>query len=142
MNLNFINECNLRFSKELFLEVLKKATQLLEIPEKEVELVLVNDAEMQRINSETRGKNVPTDVLSFANREIEEESMRDSNSLGQIFISVETAAKNAAEMNQSLEEEMQFLFVHGVLHCVGYDHQNPEEEEKMKEMAYKILGRN
>ena len=141
MDLNFINECGSDFSENDFLPLLQKAAKLLEITEKEVELVLINDKDIQEINLKTRAKDMPTDVLSFANREIGEESMRDENSLGQIFISIETAAKNAAEMEQSLEEEVKFLFVHGVLHCTGYDHQTPEEEEEMKTMAYNILGR-
>ena len=141
MKLNFINQCKSEFTADHFLPLLQKAATLLEIPEQEVELVLIDDAAIQKINRDTRGKDVPTDVLSFANREIEEESMRDDESLGQIFISVEAAARNATEMQQTLEEEVQFLFVHGVLHCVGYDHQAPADESAMKEMVYKILGR-
>ncbi len=142
IKLNLINEIKADFKEEDFAPLLEKAATLFEIPEQEVELVLIGDAEIQRINQETRGKDTPTDVLSFANREIGEESMRDEHSLGQIFISIETAAKNAAEMSQSLEEEVKFLFVHGLLHCLGYDHQTPEQEEEMKEIAYKILGRS
>lgn len=141
ITLNFINETKTPLKKRFFLPFLKKAAELLDIPEKEVELVLIDDAAIREINKNTRGKDVPTDVLSFANRETKDESMRDANSLGQIFISVETAAKNAAEMEQSLEEELEFLFVHGLLHCAGYDHQNAALEEEMKAMAYRILGR-
>lgn len=142
ITLNFINETKTPFKKALFLKVLKKTHELLRFPEKEVELVLIDDDTIREINKTTRGKDTPTDVLSFANREIKEESMSDQNSLGQIFISIETAAKNAAEMEQSLEEELVFLFVHGLLHCAGYDHQTEEEEDKMKKVAYRILGRN
>ncbi len=141
ITLNFINETKNSFKEEDFLPLLKKAEELLDISEEEVELVLTDDVTIQKINRKTRGQDQPTDVLSFANREITDAMMRDEHSLGQIFISVETAAENAVEMEQSLEEELQFLFVHGLLHCVGYDHQTEEEEEKMKEMAYKILGR-
>jgi len=129
------------FKEADFTPLLKKAITLLEIPEQEVELVLINNQEIQKINQETRGKDEPTDVLSFANREIEDKMMRDEHSLGQIFISVETAAKNAAEIEQSLEEEVKFLFIHGLLHCLGYDHQDSVGEEEMKKMAYQILGR-
>ncbi|MFA6436055.1 MAG: rRNA maturation RNase YbeY, partial [Candidatus Gracilibacteria bacterium] len=63
------------------------------------------------------------------------------SSLGQIFISIPTARRNAKTMKQSLEEELQFLFVHGLLHLLGFDHQTPEQEKEMLKYAYKILGR-
>jgi len=132
---------------------------------------LVDDKTIQTLNFEWRGLNKPTDVLSFANREVEEEGMsmpslpgeefgsiRDASaassreskfrgelpalfSLGQIFISVPTARRNAKTMKQSLEEELQFLFVHGLLHLLGYDHRTPAQEKEMLRYAYKILGR-
>ena len=139
----FTNETNAQFTEDTFAPLLKKAEKLLgPFPEKEVELVLVNDFQIRTLNKDTRGIDKPTDVLSFANREIGEDStLKDSDSLGQIFISIETAQKNADEMAQSLEEEARFLFIHGILHLLGYDHQTPEEEKEMKEIAYQILGR-
>jgi probable rRNA maturation factor len=61
--------------------------------------------------------------------------------VGQVFISIPTARRNAKTMKQSLEEELQFLFVHGLLHLLGFDHQTPEQEKEMLKYAYKILGR-
>ena len=67
--------------------------------------------------------------------------MRDPDSLGQIVISVPAAQRNADEMNQSLEEELRFLFIHGLLHILGYDHQTTPDETEMMTLAYEILGR-
>ncbi|MFA5842707.1 MAG: rRNA maturation RNase YbeY [Candidatus Gracilibacteria bacterium] len=174
LSLLFTNTTKTPYTEKLFLLLLRSAEKKLPaIPEQEVELVLLNDREIQKLNHEWRGLNKPTDVLSFANREVGEEmnapslpreesiSIGDASaasglaraeaavieggpivsSLGQIFISIPTARRNAKTMKQSLEEELQFLFVHGLLHLLGFDHQTPEQEKEMLKYAYKILGR-
>lgn len=134
------------FTAQFFEPLLKKALKILKsppifekIPETEVELVLLDDPAMQAINKQTRGLDKPTDVLSFANREVVPATRRGS--LGQIFISLPAAQRNADEMNQSLKKELHFLFIHGLLHILGYDHQTPADETKMMSIAYQILGR-
>lgn len=62
-------------------------------------------------------------------------------SLGDIFISVDHAAAQAVEYGHSLRREMCFLFTHGLLHLLGYDHMNPEDEEKMFAVQKEILER-
>ena len=148
LQLIFNNQAELPSAHEDFFTPLLRETEKLipDITETEVEFNLVDDPTIQKINKETRGLNKPTDVLSFANREIiHVEGVApepdDSNSLGQIFISWPAAERNADEMNQSLEEELRFLFVHGLLHILGYDHQTKFEETEMMTLAYKILGR-
>lgn len=147
MQLLFINESGHTIPKRLFTPLLKKAQPLLPpMPEEKVELILVDDSAMQTINHQSRGIDKPTDVLSFANRELKVSSkhtafLKDPKSLGQIFISVPAAARNAEEMGQSLEEELRFLFVHGLLHILGYDHQTKQQENEMMTLAYEILGR-
>lgn len=167
MKLIFINNAEprypYRFSVKFFNLLLKKALQILKnppvsekVPETELELVLLNDSAIRSINKQTRGLDKPTDVLSFSNREIPlqllvptrrrgqfrlPKSMATQSSLGQIFISLPAAQRNADEMQQSLEEEVRFLFIHGLLHILGYDHQTPAEETTMMTLAYQILGR-
>lgn len=143
LTLHFNNQFDSRGSA-FFKALLKKAQEILPpIPETEVELTLVNDATLRRLNHQTRGLNKPTDVLSFANREIDDPVTRKAtdHSLGEIVISVPAAQRNANEIGQSLEEELRFLFLHGLLHILGYDHQIPQQEAKMMGIAYKILGR-
>lgn len=60
---------------------------------------------------------------------------------GEIFICVPYALKQAKKIGQSLNEELKFLFVHGLLHVFGYDHMKPVDEEHMLKLTYKILGR-
>ncbi len=150
MKLLFANEgktaLSIRFTAAFFKPLLQKALKILmsppyseQIPETEVELVLLDDSAMQAINKQTRGLDKTTDVLSFANREVLVPPA--NHSLGQIFISIPATERNATEMHQSIEEELHFLFIHGFLHILGYDHQNPKDEIEMMTVAYKILGR-
>lgn len=123
-----------------FKNLLTQVAKILQFKEtKFLELTLVNDLEIQEINKIYRKKNKPTDVISFAFGE----SMDFPNEafLGEIYISIETASKQALERKHSLENELQFLFIHGVLHIFGYDHKTDKEEKIMNDLAYKILGR-
>lgn len=78
---------------------------------------------MQQLNASFRGKNKPTDVLSFC--QLEGEAMPFAGEeilLGDVIISIETAARQARDLNHSMERELGFLLVHGALHLCGYDH--------------------
>lgn len=142
LNLIFVDEVESSFKADEFLPLIRGVEKRVErIPETEVEFLLTGDAPMQQINKQSRGLDQPTDVLSFANREIEDDGLKDPHSLGQIVISLPAAQRNADQMQQSLEEEVRFLFVHGLLHILGYDHQTPEEEFEMMSLAYEVLGR-
>lgn len=102
----------------------------------EVTLLLVDDAHMQELNFQYRGINAPTDVLSFSQWEsVPEEPQYEDPAgealLGDIVIAVETAARQGQEKGHTLVEEIMFLTIHGLLHLLGYDHGEPEEEAKM-----------
>ena len=99
--------------------------------EYEISVLLTDDAEMTALNSEYRGIDAPTDVLAFAMREGEDCSTMHPMLLGDIVISLETAARQAATAKHSLETEVAFLTVHGVLHLLGYEHETPQEEAIM-----------
>ena len=79
----------------------------------EISLVFCDDPFIQNLNAEYRGKNAPTDVLSFA--------QGDPEVLGDIVISVPTAIRQAAAAGWALESEIALLAVHGLLHLLGYD---------------------
>lgn len=111
----------------------------------EVSILLVDDPAIQELNCEYRGIDRPTDVLSFAMEEETEDSppfisFEEDNILGDIVISLETARRQAEEYNHSLERELGFLTVHGVLHLLGYDHCTKEEETKMRAKEEAVLG--
>ncbi|HIT49815.1 MAG TPA: rRNA maturation RNase YbeY [Candidatus Pelethenecus faecipullorum] len=96
---------------------------------KEFNLIFVTDEEIKRLNQTYRKIDRVTDVLSFALCDDLENEMK--NSLGDIFIAVDQARRQASEYGHSLKREMAFLAVHGYLHLLGYDHQTKEEEEQM-----------
>ena len=97
------------------------------LTDKEVELILTNDEEIQEINLAHRGIDKATDVLSFPLEAIE------GFPLGSIMISVDIAKRVAEELGHSLDEEIALLFIHGMLHLLGYDHECDEGEMREKE---------
>lgn len=111
----------------------------------EVSILLVDDPAIQELNCQYRGIDRPTDVLSFAMEEETEDSPpfispEEDNILGDIVISLETARRQAEEYGHSLERELGFLTVHGVLHLLGYDHGTKEEETTMRAKEEAVLG--
>jgi len=99
----------------------------------EVSILLTDDAQMAELNKQYRDVDGPTDVLSFSQTEGDDEPIpgMEDNLLGDVVISVETAQRQAAENAKSLESEIDMLLVHGLLHLLGYDHAEPEEERVM-----------
>ncbi|MCI6564800.1 rRNA maturation RNase YbeY [Campylobacter sp.] len=96
----------------------------------DVELVFVNDDEMRKINREQRGINKATDVLSFPYEQV------SGGLMGSVVISTDTASRVASELGHSIECEIALLFLHGVLHILGYDHEidSGQMREKEKEV--------
>lgn len=108
-----------------------------------IEINIVDDAEMQIINKTYRGLDKPTDVISFAFLDDIKTEIRIKGSvpclLGEIIISHETAKRQAETYGHSLMREMKFLFTHGMLHLLGYDHQDAEQEKIMFTLQDSIL---
>lgn len=93
----------------------------------ELSIELVGDGRMRRLNRIYRGKDRPTDVLAFP--------MREANNphpslIGDVVISIPTAARQARGAGHSLDEELATLLIHGVLHLCGYDHERSEHEAR------------
>lgn len=103
----------------------------------ELNLILVDDQKIWEINREYRAKDKPTDTISFAYLD-GEKVVGERIVLGDIFISVETARRQAAEHGVSLKRELEMLFVHSFLHCLGFDHNDDREEEEMEGWARKL----
>ena len=93
----------------------------------DVELVFVNDDEMRKINREHRGIDKATDVLSFPYEQVSDGLM------GSVVISTDTASRVAGELGHSIECEIALLFLHGVLHILGYDHEIDNGQMRGKE---------
>ncbi len=104
------------------------------LTDKDVELILTDDNEIQELNKIHRQKDKPTDVLSFPLENI------PGMPLGSIVISIDTAKKGAQEFGHSIDDEIKLLFIHGLLHLLGYDHEtdNGEMREKEREIIEKF----
>jgi len=107
----------------------------------EVSLTLVSDEEIRSLNRQYRKIDKSTDVLSFLMGEPNYESQ--AVNLGDIIISAPTAVRQANQYGHSIERELAFLTVHGMLHLLGYDHENKTDESIMRakqDIVMKKLG--
>lgn len=151
MDISFIDETN-NLSQDNLEEVenlLQFAASHLKISDDtEMSVTFMDNSGIQVINKEYRGKDVPTDVISFALEEegedevpiiFEDEDAAFPRNLGDIMISTERAAEQAQEYGHSFERELGFLAVHGFLHLNGYDHIETEDEKEMFGLQKEIL---
>ena len=114
----------------------------------EISLVITGQERIQELNRDYRGKDQPTDVLSFAMQENKEGEEPEAFigppdgllHLGEVIISYPQAVLQAAERGHSVNKEMAALIIHGVLHILGYDHEKVEIEPAMTAREKAILG--
>lgn len=99
-----------------------------------LELHFVRSSHMKKLNHQFRKKNKPTDILSFngLSREL----------LGSLVIDIDTAQKQALEYKHSRTREIHELFVHGVLHLLGFDHETPKDAEQMKKKEISVYRKS
>lgn len=118
-----------------------KVSELYGLEAAELSVTLTDDEHIHVINRQYRGVDRPTDVISFALNESEEPEIQDAevNVLGDIIISLERAAEQAAEYGHSYRREVAFLTVHGLLHLLGYDHMEEEERQEMEEEQRAVM---
>lgn len=133
-------------TKEMLLNLLEFAAKFenIDLDNTEMSLSFVDKNEIQEINRDYRGKDVPTDVISFAlNDETDEIEIlgleEEINTLGDVIICVEIAKEQAQEYNHSFDREIGFLAVHGFLHLLGYDHMEEADEKIMFSKQEEIL---
>jgi len=112
-----------------FERLLKKLVRRYELNRPEIVLAFVDDPEIRELNRKFRRKDKATDVLSFP---LNERGADGKFYLGDIIISVTTAAAQAANLGHSLERELETLAVHGFIHLLGFDHGKGHEEEEDK----------
>lgn len=109
--------------------------------EAEVDLLFVDNEAIREMNREYRDKDSATDVLSFPMYEADEEIDEEEEILfGDIVISLERAQEQCQEYGHSLEREVMYLLVHGLLHLAGYDHMEEEEKKEMRAQEEKLLA--
>ncbi len=132
-------------SKKVFDACLQKAEKVLvKMPRYKnklsgtVMLTLSGDKEIHALNKEYRGVDKPTDVLSFSY--FGEERFPGDDVVGEVVISVPTAKKQAKDHKKTLNQELQFLFIHGLLHVLGFDHIKKAERTIMFDFQDAIVG--
>lgn len=123
--------------------VVNKTLRVAQVEEDcEVSVLLTNDARIRELNRDYRGKDRPTDVLSFA---FEEDSTVVTppgfpRVLGDVIVSLETIRRQAQEHQRTASQECAWALCHGVLHLLGYDHQTDEEEAQMRAREAEVLN--
>lgn len=111
----------------------------------EVSLLFTDDAEIQHLNATFRNKDAPTDVLSFHLFDdldaAKEAVSQHPQSLGDIILSYDTLLKDAAHQGKTPKNHLIHLFVHGLLHLIGYNHVDAEEAKEMEAYEIKVLAK-
>ncbi len=113
----------------------------LELAHAELSVLLTNDAQVHALNRKHREKDKPTDVLSFPLDEGggADGAVSGTRVLGDVVISLDTAARQARARKRELLPEMRFLLAHGLLHMLGYDHGDPAEKREMDAMTRRLV---
>lgn len=130
-----------RYKKD-FLVIAEKAEQVLQLKkEYSMSVIFVDPSQIHQINKDYRNIDRPTDVISFAlmDESDDYEMMEEDNEIGDIFINVQAIVDQASEYGHSMRREVCFLFTHGLLHLLGYDHMTKDDEEKMFALQDVIL---
>lgn len=141
--INQTNEQNWNKYEERFQEILKKTMEICHIDKDyEISVILVDAEEIHQINRDYRNIDRPTDVISFALKDSDDEFFIDEVDLelGDIFINVEAVVSQAKDYGHSECREISFLCTHGILHLLGYDHMNEDDEKVMFELQDVILN--
>lgn len=135
--------------------IVRRAAELEGLQNFEVQIILADNDFIHQLNRDYRQVDAPTDVISFPANDLEkplaealQEGLQpemseygDAIFLGEIYISVDRAQEQAEEYGNTLEEELCFLTVHGMLHLMGYDHIEAADEQIMRAKQREILGR-
>jgi len=131
MKTNIVNYFNSNDYSNVIDNVLQTACKLMDLRQKEINIILVDNDYIQDLNKKYRQKDYPTDVLTF------EDGTDDY--LGDVFVSVDKCDEQRIRFDHSFDRELGFLVCHGLLHTLGYDHQTEEDEMIMNQLQDEIL---
>lgn len=129
---------------EMIQGLINLTAQMEEVDEAEMSVTFVTNERIQELNHQYRGKDQPTDVISFAMEDMGEGEVEiigeeSARLLGDIVISIPRTKEQAEEYGHSFARELGFLSVHGFLHLLGYDHMTEEDEKVMFKKQKEIL---
>ena len=133
--------------EDVYLDLVKSTFNHLKLKfDPVISVSFITNEDIREINRQYRNVDSPTDVISFAylDNVSNKETFIKTNKivvLGEIYISIPRAIEQADQFGHSLHRELCFLFVHGLLHLLGYDHMNKEDEEVMFSLQNAILDK-
>lgn len=143
MNIEVFNETQKDIEQDIielkkFLESVAKDESL---ENGEFNVIVVDNEKIRQINKQYRNIDRETDVISFALEDDKTFVIKDYRMLGDIYISIDKVVEQAKEYNHSFKREFSFLALHGLLHLLGYDHMNEEDEKVMFEKQEEVLNK-
>ncbi|WP_274630493.1 rRNA maturation RNase YbeY [Arvimicrobium flavum] len=109
--------------------------------ESELSLMFTDDASIRTLNAEWRGKDKPTNVLSFPASPVRKGSKQLPPMLGDVILAFETVEREATLEDKPFDHHLSHLLVHGLLHLLGYDHETDEDAEEMEALERRVLAR-
>lgn len=145
MNIELLNrtgESGFDDYREDYEKIAQRAEDVLQLErDYDMSVIFVDADEIHEINRDYRQVDRPTDVISFAMQDSDDGFVLEEvqNELGDIFISIDAVKQQAEEYGHSQRREACFLFTHGLLHLLGYDHMEPEDEKEMFALQDEIL---
>ncbi len=131
---------NVDFSYEYLDDVIKKVLKHEHVKNAYFGIIFVDLKEIQRINKEYRGIDSVTDVISFALEDTSDNIQIDMRILGDIYVCIPKMIEQANTYGHSIKRELSFLVVHGLLHLLGYDHMDVQDEKVMFGLQELILN--
>ncbi len=120
-------------------EFIKYCVKKLNLNNATFNVIIVGNEEIHRLNKQYRGIDRVTDVITFALEDYEDNLNLAIRMLGDVYISYDKVIEQANEYGHSKTRELCFLGVHGLLHLLGYDHMNKEDEKKMFDLQKELL---
>ncbi|PKN36738.1 MAG: rRNA maturation RNase YbeY [Deltaproteobacteria bacterium HGW-Deltaproteobacteria-2] len=122
------NQNKIKIDKRRIRSTVLRILRILNCADKEISLSFVDDEKIKKLNKQYLGKSKPTNIISFPLQEGEYSNI-NPDIMGDIVISTETAQRDALRGNLTLPQEIDFLIIHGILHLLGYNHENTTRKE-------------
>ncbi len=143
MKVGIFNETKEDLTKELYelKDLLEKTCHDEKLGDGEFNVIIVDEDKIHDLNKNYRGIDRVTDVISFALEDDRTFNLENYRMLGDIYICLDKAKSQALEYGHSFKRELSFLAIHGLLHLLGYDHMNSEDEKIMFDKQEEVLSR-
>lgn len=140
-NIEIFNETNEKIDEIVDLkDFIDYSVKYLKIDNPYFNIIFIDNEKIRQINKEYRNIDKETDVISFALEDDKTFNTDKFRFLGDIYISIDKAKSQAKDYGHSLKREICFLSIHGILHLLGYDHMNEEDEKIMFNLQEEILS--